>query len=215
METYTTPVTATTNANVTAYGNTAYGTATTTYYGGQTLVFEKPRASNTILCFTERPNVNGLVYDAAFLGNSLRGKYGMATARQQVAAPRDPVTTFVCGNSPFPCNDPRVPRMRELVAQGMSLQEAYAEASEPAAGSASQAPESNVAAAQSGQNAETATTSQPPMDSHLNTQTETRPGECEYMILKRAFPFRMVPVCVDEQTWEKNPARRVPVKPRQ
>ncbi len=99
--------------------------------------------------------------------------------------------------------------MRELTAQGMTLPEAYSQAS------VTLAPQSSVVAAQSSAQSEPASTSQAPMDSHSNAQAEGESGECEYMVLKRAFPFRMVPVCVDEQTWEKNPARRVPVKPHQ
>jgi hypothetical protein len=38
---------------------------------------EKPRESNTIVCFHDRPKINGMVYDAKFLVTSLKNKYGM------------------------------------------------------------------------------------------------------------------------------------------
>lgn len=84
---YTTPVTANTNlttntyGNVSAYGNTArynsnsYGTATTTYSGGQTYNIAKPSSSNTIVCYKDKPN--GFHYNAAFLINSLKTKYNI------------------------------------------------------------------------------------------------------------------------------------------
>lgn len=77
---YTTPTTANTNYSATAtgnrYGATAYGTATTTTYGGQTYNFTYPGASNTIILLREKP-ADGFAYDAAFLVQSLRGKYGL------------------------------------------------------------------------------------------------------------------------------------------
>jgi hypothetical protein len=66
---YTTPTT--TYGSATAYGNTAYGSATT--YGGQTYHISKPRASNTIVCFKEKPE--GFSYNANFIENSLKEKY--------------------------------------------------------------------------------------------------------------------------------------------
>jgi hypothetical protein len=38
---------------------------------------EKPRESNTIVCFEERPKLDTVVYDARFLVNSLKRKYGI------------------------------------------------------------------------------------------------------------------------------------------
>lgn len=72
---YTTPVTANTTANVTAFGNTAYGTATTTYSGGQTVFISKPRAANLVVMFPERPQIDGMVFDAEFICQSLGPKY--------------------------------------------------------------------------------------------------------------------------------------------
>ncbi len=66
---YTTPTT--TYGSATAYGNTAYGSATT--YGGQTYHISKPRATNTIVCFKEKPE--GFSYNANFIEKSLKEKY--------------------------------------------------------------------------------------------------------------------------------------------
>ena len=70
---YTTPVTSSTTA--TAYGNTISGS--TRYYGGQTFVYKKPHASNTIVCFRSKPDLAGLIYDANFLAKSLKSKYSI------------------------------------------------------------------------------------------------------------------------------------------
>lgn len=72
---YTTPTQSYTTVNATAFGNSAYGTANTTTYGGSTLIISKPSTTNTIMCFKERPNVQGLIYDAQFLCQSLGTKY--------------------------------------------------------------------------------------------------------------------------------------------
>lgn len=85
--TYTTPTRATTNVNantygsVNSYGNTAtysantYGTATTTISGGQTYNISKPRTSNTIVCFIEKPQ--GFSYNAEFIAKSIKTKHGI------------------------------------------------------------------------------------------------------------------------------------------
>jgi hypothetical protein len=75
LSAYTTPVTANTTASVTAVGNTAYGTATTTYSGGQTEFISKPRAANVVVMFLERPQIHGMVFDAQFICESLGPKY--------------------------------------------------------------------------------------------------------------------------------------------
>jgi hypothetical protein len=73
--TYTTPIQSTTTANVTSYG----GTATTTITGGGTHLIAMPGASNTIVCFTDRPEGYPVVYNADFLYRSLSSRYGIAT----------------------------------------------------------------------------------------------------------------------------------------
>jgi len=91
--TYTTPTTATTNLHANTYGSAysygnnttynanTYGTATTNISGGQTYNISKPRTSNTIVCFTEKPQ--GFAYNAEFLEKSLKEKYGMQDAPNQ------------------------------------------------------------------------------------------------------------------------------------
>jgi len=72
---YTTPTQSYTTANAYGYGNYAHGTATTTTYGGQTVFISKPRATNTILCFKEKPETDGLFFDAEFVVKSIKQKY--------------------------------------------------------------------------------------------------------------------------------------------
>ncbi len=67
--TYTEPTT--TYGTATAYGNTAYGTSTS--YGGPTYNISKPRASNTIILFKEKPQQ--FSYNAKFIKKSLREKH--------------------------------------------------------------------------------------------------------------------------------------------
>ncbi|MBI3779045.1 MAG: hypothetical protein HY274_09070 [Gammaproteobacteria bacterium] len=73
--TYTTPSTSYTTGSAYGNGNYAYGSATTTTYGGQTYFISKPRATNTILCFKEKPEINGLVFEAEFVVRSIKHKY--------------------------------------------------------------------------------------------------------------------------------------------
>jgi hypothetical protein len=76
--TYTTPTQSTTTATVNAFGNTAYGQANTTTYGGQTFLQVRPSATNTVIYFASRPNLSGMVYDVSFLCSSLGAKYQVA-----------------------------------------------------------------------------------------------------------------------------------------
>lgn len=77
LGTYTTPTQSYTTANASAYGNSAYGTAQTTTYGGQTFRVSKPSTTNTIMCFNGKPDIQTLVYDAQFVCNSLGQKHGV------------------------------------------------------------------------------------------------------------------------------------------
>ena len=70
---YTSP--STTNINATSYSNTISGTARTT--GGQTYTFRFPTPSMTITCFTEKPSLQGTIYDAAIVSKSLRTQLGV------------------------------------------------------------------------------------------------------------------------------------------
>ena len=65
-----------TSANVTGYGNSAYGTAVTTYDPPTSIPIFKPDSGLLIRCFAERPE-RGHVFDARFLSNSIRTKYHM------------------------------------------------------------------------------------------------------------------------------------------
>ena len=78
LSTYTTPTQSYTTGSAYSYGNTAFGSATTTTYGGQTYMIRKPSTINTILCFTEKPEVAGFVFDAEFVTKSLQQKYGLS-----------------------------------------------------------------------------------------------------------------------------------------
>lgn len=57
------------------YNSNTQGVATTTTSGGQTYNFSKPRTSNTIVCFKNKPD--GFAYNATFLSKSLKEKYGI------------------------------------------------------------------------------------------------------------------------------------------
>lgn len=56
--------------------NTSYHTSTNSF-GATTTPITKPSTRNTILCFREEPEINGLVYEAKFVLNSIRNKYGI------------------------------------------------------------------------------------------------------------------------------------------
>jgi hypothetical protein len=79
--TSTTNLSATTYGNLSTYGNTGmysgntYGTATTTTYGGESYLIRRPTASNTIVCFKEKPQ--GFAYNSAFIIMSMKEKYGL------------------------------------------------------------------------------------------------------------------------------------------
>jgi hypothetical protein len=87
--TYTTPTHTTTTLNTnttgtyTRSGNTGnlnantYGTAITRTTGGQTFLISKPRTSNTIFCYSERPQDMIDVFDATFILQSIKEKYGI------------------------------------------------------------------------------------------------------------------------------------------
>lgn len=77
LSSYTTPTQSYTTGNAYAVGNTAYGSARTTTYGGQTHITSAPSTVNTIVCFKEKPQTNGLVFDAQFVQKSLKQKYGL------------------------------------------------------------------------------------------------------------------------------------------
>ena len=71
----TTPTTSTTTGSASTYGNNTSFNATTNTYGGQTQFISKPSATNTVVMFKGRPDVQGMVYDAQFICNSIGKKY--------------------------------------------------------------------------------------------------------------------------------------------
>ena len=68
---YTTPSSSVTTGSVNSYGGI---NAYTTNYGGQTYNITKPSASNTILCYKEKPR-QGIAYSTDFLIKSISDKY--------------------------------------------------------------------------------------------------------------------------------------------
>jgi hypothetical protein len=54
------------------------GKEITTTPGGETYDISMPSASNTILCFKEKPEVDGLIYDATLVTQVLKKKYRIA-----------------------------------------------------------------------------------------------------------------------------------------
>ena len=63
-----------TTAQATGYGNSVYGSASTTYMPPTNISMFKPNTGLLIRCFIERPE-GGYVFDAQFLSKSLRTKY--------------------------------------------------------------------------------------------------------------------------------------------
>ena len=68
---YTTPSSSVTTGTVNSYGGI---NAYTTNYGGQTYNISRPSASNTILCYKEKPR-QGIAYNTDFLIKSISEKY--------------------------------------------------------------------------------------------------------------------------------------------
>ena len=77
LSTYTTPTRSYTTANVYGSGNYATGSATTTTTGGQTYIYSKPRSTNTIVCFHNKDEASGIVYETKFVIRSIREKYDL------------------------------------------------------------------------------------------------------------------------------------------
>jgi len=68
---HTTPSSSVTTGTVNSYGGI---NAYTTNYGGQTYNISRPSASNTILCYKEKPR-QGIAYNTDFLIKSISEKY--------------------------------------------------------------------------------------------------------------------------------------------
>ena len=57
---------------------TSLHTAPATMYTGKSIyTISKPRATSTIFCYKDKPDVNGVVFDAKFITRSIRQKYGL------------------------------------------------------------------------------------------------------------------------------------------
>jgi len=57
---------------------TSLHTAQATMYTDKSIyTISKPSATNTILCYKEKPDVNGVVFDAEFVARSIRQKYSL------------------------------------------------------------------------------------------------------------------------------------------
>ena len=76
--TYTTPTQSSTTGSAHVIGNSVYGSTTTTTTGGGVGTGSTPSATNIILCYKEKPDVTGIVFDAEFVAKSIRKKYGIA-----------------------------------------------------------------------------------------------------------------------------------------
>ncbi|MES2279943.1 MAG: hypothetical protein V4542_00875 [Pseudomonadota bacterium] len=72
---YTTPLVARTTSNAYRVGNQVYGSATTNFTGGQTTFISRPTAMNTVVMFKEKPATDAMVFDAAFICQSIGKKY--------------------------------------------------------------------------------------------------------------------------------------------
>lgn len=73
--TYTMPGYSTTTTTGNIAGNSVMARSTTTHNPGQTVDFELPRTTNRIIASKDRPDVNGVVYDAQFIWDEIRAKY--------------------------------------------------------------------------------------------------------------------------------------------
>ncbi|MBI5617232.1 MAG: hypothetical protein HY943_13165 [Gammaproteobacteria bacterium] len=77
----TTTLDASTTGTLNSYGGvgtfrgTTTGTARSTTWGGNSFLIQKPRTSNTIVCFAQPPQAVGMVYDAEFVRTALTAKY--------------------------------------------------------------------------------------------------------------------------------------------
>lgn len=75
--TYTTPTQSQTTGQIRFYGRTAYSNSSTTTYGGETYNISKPRVSLTIICFDAKPDTDATVFNAEYVMNSIKQKYGI------------------------------------------------------------------------------------------------------------------------------------------
>jgi hypothetical protein len=79
---YNTGESSQTYGTVHTVGNTSYGSFNTSSSGSMTVPIRKPRSAYTVFCFKEKPE-GAMAYDAEYLANSIRQKYGITQAPQQ------------------------------------------------------------------------------------------------------------------------------------
>lgn len=75
--TRTTPTRSRTTGSVYDTGSYSHVSATTRTSGGRTYTVSKPRLTNKIVCYKDKPEVEGLVFKATFVKDSLRQKYNL------------------------------------------------------------------------------------------------------------------------------------------
>lgn len=74
---YFVPKTQSTNANVSVYGNSAYGNSNTTTYGGGVVNISYPKITIEIQCSKENWDLSKGIYDTQFINKSLKEKYNI------------------------------------------------------------------------------------------------------------------------------------------
>ncbi len=72
---YTAPIVANTTTRAYGVGNQAYANSVTQFSGGNTTFTSRPSAVNTVVMFKEKPDLNTMIFDAAFICQSLGKKY--------------------------------------------------------------------------------------------------------------------------------------------
>lgn len=135
---YTTPVSSSTTSTATARisGNniSGIGSSSTQYYGGQTFSYRKPGASNTIVCFKGEPQVNGVVYDAAFLVKSLKSRYQIPSSSMSSTSNALTSSTNFTSTTSSPSQDSgndlgdlraQLEELRDLVEEGLITEDDY------------------------------------------------------------------------------------------
>lgn len=65
-------------AGVYPYGNQLYGNQITTTYPGGTINISKPAITMTIMCYKEKPKMDGVIYEPKFLVKSIKDKYNLS-----------------------------------------------------------------------------------------------------------------------------------------
>ena len=75
--TYTTPTNSSTSINVYPSNNQIYGTSQTRTTGGETYTVSKPRSTNIIICFKEKSEADGIIYDISYIIPAIRQKYNI------------------------------------------------------------------------------------------------------------------------------------------